>query len=210
MGEEALLAYTSGAPVVTDDFPVIEYSIPRSKNRFLYEEIAELQQDQETIAAYLTGVSVKEKEELEMRIKNAGLGRTSMLRGFESYRKGSYAQAFEHFSRCLDLDYDQAYIKHFMKKICYRFADACAARGKFEEARAFCLQAVVLDPDDPETHLALGIANRSCGDLEEALKQFSLALKIKPDYQKTRDWLVRTTSELAQPKPPSETKKSQR
>lgn len=210
MGEEALLAYTSGAPVVTDDFPVIEYSIPRSKNRFLYEEIAKLQQDQETIATYLTGVSAKEKEELEMRIKNAGLGRTSMLRGFEAYRKGDYRQAFEHFSRCLELDYDQAYIKYFMKRICYRFADAYAARGKFEEARAFCLQAMVLDPDDPETHLALGVANRSCGDLEEALKQFSLALKMKPDYRKARDWLVRTTSELVQPKPPSERQKSQR
>jgi len=203
MGGGALSEYTSGVPAVTDDHPVIEYTIPRNKNHFLYEEIAELQQDRQTIRPLLIGIPTEEEALVEQRVVAAGSGRCSMLRAFEAYRTRDYAQAFEHFSRCLELGYDQDYVKHFMKRICYLFADAYAGEGRFEEARAFCLQAVSLDPDDPETHLALGIASRSCGYLEEGLEQFSLALKIKPDYQKARDWFELTASELAQSRPHS-------
>jgi len=51
----------------------------------------------------------------------------------------------------------------------------------YDEAIALLKKAVVLQPDNPRTHLLLGMSYKAKGDLPEAITEYNKALNIKPD-----------------------------
>ncbi len=53
--------------------------------------------------------------------------------------------------------------------------------GRYEEAAAFIRKALAADPDSPDLHLHLGEVYLALKKLDQAVRQFELALKYKPD-----------------------------
>jgi tetratricopeptide (TPR) repeat protein len=59
---------------------------------------------------------------------------------------------------------------------------ALAASGRMQEAIAQYGQALVINPNDPETHNNLGSALSQSGAIEQAILQYEQALRIRPRY----------------------------
>ena len=63
--------------------------------------------------------------------------------------------------------------------------------GKFAEADVVLRQALVLEPTSADAHYFLGLALEKKASLEEARKEYKLALRYVPDYQQALQALKR-------------------
>ena len=63
-----------------------------------------------------------------------------------------------------------------------RLGDAAVGRRQLEEAAGFFLQAIKLQPDNPEVLNTLGVVYLTQGKLEDAAESFHQLIKLKPDH----------------------------
>lgn len=71
--------------------------------------------------------------------------------------------------------------------------------GLIKRARAACDRALVLDPQQPEVHIALGIVYHGTGNLSAAVEEFGRAVELQPTSDEAYKWLGRCLLERGDP-----------
>ena len=89
-------------------------------------------------------------------------------------RRGELAAAHETYRQILDIDPLHPEAMNFV-------ATAALQSGEFRRGVQILEQAVAAHPDNANLHKNLGIAYRSVGDTQNALRAFAHAADIKPD-----------------------------
>ena len=96
--------------------------------------------------------------------------------GVVLYERGKFDEAVMHYTEALRLRTGIEVAIH------YNLANALAELGKFDEAIINYTESIRLEPNQADTHNALGLALYNTGRLDEAVKYYEKAIELKPNF----------------------------
>ena len=108
-----------------------------------------------------------------------------LYRALEHDERGEIIEAVSCLDRILDALPEHAGYKKFVGQLYQRL-------GEDQKGLKFILEALQLEPDDPDLHLALGYHNVDNSRLETALENFREALTLEPNHKYAQLYLGRT------------------
>jgi spermidine synthase len=155
---ELLLAFTEGAPINSDDKPVLEFSVPRSPHA--YTLTTNLEQFTRDV------VALPEVPKAVLR------ARERIVAGHAEYNKpGSHYQAaLRSYGSARQLNPEDAWLPKLMSAT---QATAVARRNELEAS-------ALSTPDDYQVFNEVGLIREDFGDLDGALSAFQRAVKLRP------------------------------
>jgi tetratricopeptide (TPR) repeat protein len=181
--------YTKSAPLVYDDRPFIEYTIPRHQHIFPWDDILALSEKRESPINIIRGLSPAELERLDTEWRARKATWHVRDQGFAAIARGDYATAYQHFEKVLAKDPTDTYAAHFLKEIYWRFGVELSRRQRWPDAVQLYARAADLQPDDPKGHFYLGVALRNAGRTSEAIAALQRSLALQPDLDEARKFL---------------------
>jgi spermidine synthase len=105
MHEEQVRAYSAGAPVITDDLPVVEFTGPRSLNvNTVSPNLAELLRYREPVVPYLNVEDETKRNELIGALSTKFRAGRHNIIGRAYYADGNFEKALEYFRTALGID----------------------------------------------------------------------------------------------------------
>ncbi len=196
LGPEGLRKYTRGAQVVTDDRPFIEYSIPRHKHIFPWDDILSLSTARESPITIIQGISIPEREALVTSWKKKKETWSIRDQGFAAIAQGDYAAACVHLENVYANDPNDRYAIFFLREIYWRYGVELSRRERWDDAVAFYQRAVSLAREDPRGYFYLGVSLYNAGRSQEALVALRRAIHLKPDFREALDLVQKITGIL--------------
>jgi tetratricopeptide (TPR) repeat protein len=100
-------------------------------------------------------------------------------RGAQALDAGEWAAAAEAFRKGLELEPDNASLRHRLGTALYGAGDAAGAVREFEET-------LRRHPDFTKAYFSLGMVSSLNGRPKDAIEQFSAALRLDPNYPEAR------------------------
>lgn len=182
LGPKGLNQYTKNVPLVRDDRPYIEYSIPRHQHIFPWNDILNLSATRESPISIIKGIS--QSTRLELNATWAVKKKTWMIRdqGFAAIAQGDRSAARVHLEHVYANEPEDRYAIFFLKEIYWRYGVELSRRKRWDEAAALYTRAAFLEPDDPRGHFYLGVAFYNAGRISEAITAIRRALDLQPDF----------------------------
>jgi spermidine synthase len=117
MGDALFTEYTSGAPVITDDRPLIEFTGPRSLAvNTISPNIGELIEYRESVQPYLYLDAERSPSNLGERLRRKYAATLYNLVGRAYYADGNMRKANEYFVKSLRVDPSDRVSLHYRKK----------------------------------------------------------------------------------------------
>ena len=95
--------------------------------------------------------------------------------GLLSLEQGDDVAAFSSFRKATDID--GGYVASLLNQ-----AVVYLDSGAYDKALAVLEQAVKAKPDDPDVHVALGVAQRGVKRFDDAVTSYNRSLELHPDY----------------------------
>ena len=176
-GPGGLAALARGAPILTDDRPVLDHATVGVDERVPTElgSLAWLRKHLEPIQSQLS--SPLEPDTLAaiatIREKNlADIAASATLRRVD-LEGGDIGSAFAFVSAALKQNPESAEAHRLM-------GEALALQGRYDEARESYQRAAAMRPDDPLPHLGLAFAFQRQGRAAEAILQYQEVLALDP------------------------------
>ena len=105
--------------------------------------------------------------------------------GVVCYNEGKYESAIEAFRHAMELSTDN------MEAVLVNLGHSYRKMQKFSEALECYQRALVLDPRNASTLVALGFTNHLQGNLDTAIEIYHKALSMKPNYSFASEMLSR-------------------
>lgn len=95
--------------------------------------------------------------------------------GLLALEQGDDAEAFTHFRKATEID--SGYVVSLLNQ-----AVVYLDSGAYDKALTVLEQAVKAKPDDPDVHVALGVAFRGVKRFDDAATSYNRSLELHPDY----------------------------
>ena len=89
--------------------------------------------------------------------------------------QGKFDEAIEALSKATEIDPGKSNLEN-------NLGVALMQSGKSDASEKRLLTAIELDPFDPNPHNNLGVVLQKQGRLEEAMIQFEIAVRLRPDF----------------------------
>ncbi|MFQ5586623.1 MAG: fused MFS/spermidine synthase [Thermodesulfobacteriota bacterium] len=118
MNEEMVRHYAEGAPIITDNMPLVEFTGPRSLHvNTISPNIAELLKYREKVAPYLHLSNPIDREELLGSLEPKFMAYRYNLIGRAYFAAGNYRKAIKYFKTALDIDPGNRNSLHYKRKL---------------------------------------------------------------------------------------------
>jgi tetratricopeptide (TPR) repeat protein len=102
------------------------------------------------------------------------------------FQEGKYAEAVEAYRKLIEENPDDGGLRASL-------AGALGAMGRFDESLDQLGKAIEIEPLNPEAYHNRGVIYEKRGDAEKAAAEYRLALRYNPQYEPSRQALVRLT-----------------
>lgn len=120
MNEEMVRRYAEGAPVITDNRPIVEFTGPRSLHvNTISPNIAELLKHRERVAPYLNMPDSAEREETLGALETKYEAYRYNFIGRAYFAAGNFKKAVEYFKAALRIDPQNRNSLHYKKKLMF-------------------------------------------------------------------------------------------
>ncbi|MBE0432225.1 fused MFS/spermidine synthase [candidate division WOR-3 bacterium] len=193
LGPAGMKEYTRNAPLVYDDRPFIEYTIPRHQHIFPWDAILALSKTRESPVSIIRGIPPAELDDLGSEWRGRKATWYARDQGFAAIALGDYATAYRNFEIVLANDPTDSYAAHFLKEIYWRYGVELSRQQRWAEAVQLYARAAALQPDDPKGHFYLGVALNNAGRISEAIAALERCLALQPDFDEARKFLRNIT-----------------
>jgi spermidine synthase len=191
LGPQGLKRYTQDVPLIWDDHPFIEYSIPRHQHVFPWDDILVLAAKRESPFHIVQGLTLSDRQRFHTTWTAKKESWIARDRGFAAISQGDYAEARGYLEEAYMNNPDDRYAAYFLKEIYWRYGVALSRQQKWTEALRFYARAARLDPRDPKARFYFGVALYNDGRPTQALIEIRQALQLKPDFEEAKDFLRR-------------------
>lgn len=111
-------------------------------------------------------------------ISRKALARAVREQGNESYKKGAYTEAFDHYTRAMGYD-DEEVIYPSNRAACL------IKLSRFSEAEADCSTAISLDSINYKAYFRRGVSRSGLGNLQGAVQDFRKVLYLQKNDEKS-------------------------
>ncbi len=188
LGPEGLHNFVAGAPLLCDDRPFLEYSIPRHQHISPWEEMLSLSEQRESPFSLLQASSqtLDSLQRLWSEKTSIWLARD---RGYAAYSQGDFPAARGSLEKVLQNAPEDRYAAYFLKEIYWRYGVEFSRRGAWEEALRVYQQAVRIEPQEAEAHFYLAVALDNAGHRQEAVSEIRAALQLDPENTDAKNYL---------------------
>lgn len=181
-GKERLARFSQGAPLNTDNHPILEFSAPFSLGKeTIGENLELLLKAQEKPYFLLPNVSPWQKKKIEV---NLAL-KENVFRGKIAFTKGNLEDALNYFLEALKIDLTREQTKKELASIYFYQAEEAFAQRDFEKAKELLTKSAEFDPTHPLTFLNLGAIYFQEGNFTEAERQWKKAYELDPERPET-------------------------
>jgi len=194
LGPEGLTKFTTKAPIIRDDHPFIEYTIPRHQNHFPWDEMLPLAENRESPMKLMKGMSLIERDSFAKKWERKKSSWIERDRGYAAFSRGDFAAARRHLETAYSHNFEDRYTAYFLKEIYWRYGLEFSRRGLGAEAIEVYRRACRLDTDDPRSHFYLAVALYNEGRIEESVAEILTAMRLKPDFTEAKSLLARIRS----------------
>ncbi|MFH1733155.1 MAG: hypothetical protein ABIE92_00480 [bacterium] len=191
LGPEGLQNYVKDHPVLRDDRPFTEYTIPRHQHLNPWEDILALADQRESPIPLLTNVSLECKAELRERFERSRKGWVARDKGFAAYDQADFQSARKYLEAAYQNEPTDRYAAYFLKEIYWRYGVDFSLRKMFDRAVLAYQRAVDIDPEDSEARLYLALAFEQAGQKEAALEEAEYALNLQSDLGRAQQLVSR-------------------
>jgi spermidine synthase len=191
LGPEGLQAYTADAPIMRDNRPFTEFTIPRHQHLDPWDDIIRLGRMRESPLKILRGLSDSELQTYETRWEENKQVWIERDRGFAAYQQGDFKDARIHVEEAFAGNPEDRYAAYFLKEIYWRYGVEFGKRKQWQQAIDAYRRATQIDPADPEAHLYLAIALETAGQIQLSVEAVREALKLRPEYPAAAELLAR-------------------
>jgi len=191
LGPEGLAEFAKGAPIIRDDHPFIEYTIPRHKHIFPWNEILSLAKNRESPISLIKDITPFEQDSLERKWRMKKSSWVERDHGFAALSQGDFPAARRHLEVACSNNPEDRYAKYFLKEIYWRYGVEFTHQGRYSEALEAYKRATRLDPGDHKAHFYLAVAFYNAGRTEESMKEAKISLGLKPDFKLAKSFLDR-------------------
>jgi spermidine synthase len=188
-GPEELGDFVQGAPLLRDDRPFTEYSIPRHKHVSPWEDILLLVTERQSPLGIVRGLQAGEFDSLEAVWSSKRDAWIERDRGLAAFSLNDMPGARVHLEAALQGDPTDRYTTFFLQEVYWRYGLELGRQGRTEEAVNAYRAAAVVEPEDPESHFYLAVALANAGKLREAEREALTALNLEPKHQAARELL---------------------
>ena len=189
LGPYGLNQYTENTPVIRDDRPFIEYSIPRHQHISPWSSILDLAANRESPIDIIKGITRSMRDKLYSTWATKKRVWTIRDQGFAAIAQGDHATARVHFEHVYANDPDDRYAIFFLKEIYWRYGVELSRRKRWDEAIALYKRAAFLEPGDPKGHFYLGVAFYNAGYIHEAFTAINRSLELQPNFEEAQNYL---------------------
>ena len=118
MNEDQVAEYVKGAPIITDNWPIVEFTGPESLSvNTVSPNIAELLKYREPINPYLIVDEDVDREALGESLERKFRATRLNLIGRAYYTDGNFKKAMEYYQRATQIDPDNRNSIHYIKKL---------------------------------------------------------------------------------------------
>ncbi len=168
LDEGAVAKFTSGAKINSDNYPILEFSVPKS----LYKDTS--LPNWKLISQFKTSDFPKMTNFNEDRVKSRASFWYHL--GIAYDFKEMPNEAREYYSKAIDVDFAfaPAYIG---------LAVSLHKEGKTDPAIEYLKKAISIDPQTSEAYYNLAQIYQSKGMKEEAINNYQLAIKLAPSHK---------------------------
>ncbi len=191
LGPEGLTKFTAEAPIIRDNHPFIEYTIPRHQNRFPWDEMLSLAENRESPIQLMRGMSPIERDSFAKKWERKKSSWIERDRGYAAFNRGDITAARRYLETAYLHNFEDRYTAYFLKGIYWRYGLEFSRRGRKAEAIEVYRRACWLDSDDPQSHFYLAVALYNAGRIEESTAEILRALRLKPDFMEAKSLLAR-------------------
>ncbi len=191
LGPSGLQEYVEGAPVMRDDRPFTEYSIPRHQNLNPWDEMLALAQNRQSPLSLLVGISPSQRDSLQRRWERCKTVWIARDRGLAAYQQGDFAAARRFLETAFKGNPRDRYTAYFLKEIYWRYGVEFSRRGQWDQAVEAYRRACRLDPQSAEAHFYLAVALENAGEMGRSKQETEIALQLDPDLPEAQNLLKR-------------------
>jgi spermidine synthase len=189
LGPQGLTDYVKGIPVVRDDHPFIEYTIPRHQHIFPWNDILTLARKRECPLYLINDISPSERDSLMIEWQIKKYGWIERDYGFAALSQRDFPSARKHLEKAHLNNPEDRYTAYFLKEIYWRYGVEFSKRRKWSEAIEMYKEALKLDPDDHKAHFYLAATLYNSGRMQESAVEAQKSLGLKPDYKPAKTLL---------------------
>ena len=184
MGRRDLAAYTGGAPLNTDDRPLIEFSAPRndySNRRLGWETIQRLTALKTSVVPWLDLESLgpAERDEFVRRIESIEAARSRFYQGTFALGEGRAEDGYQFYREARALAPEDKFVDFHTSESIGRLH---AELGNPDRAIVLLESAATIRPDELQPRLLLAGLYADEGQLDRALQHLTAVTRIYPEH----------------------------
>ncbi|MFH2000751.1 MAG: fused MFS/spermidine synthase, partial [Planctomycetota bacterium] len=189
MGPDGLKAFLKDVPLMDDDRPFTEYSIPRHQHLSPWHDILLLSEKRESPLPLLRGIDTEELKSLESGLARRREGWIERDRGFAAFSQKELGAARMHLETAIEKDPSDRYTAFFLQKIYRFFGDNFSRHQRYEDALLAYSRALQLEPDDADLFFFRAMVYAHLQKPQQAREDANRALKICADHEGARQLL---------------------
>jgi len=194
LGPDGLKKYIENQPIMKDDRPFTEYTIPRHQHQNPWEDIIALSDQRESPIPLLTNVSQECKVQLRDRFEQSRAGWAARDKGFAAFEQADYKSARKYLETAYSSEPTDRYAAYFLKEVYWRYGMNFNLHSMYDEALIAYRRAVEIDPEDSEARLYLALALEQVGKKDEALDQAEYAHNLNSNMESINKLIDRLKS----------------
>lgn len=183
LGPEGLKAHLEGVPVMDDDRPFTEYSIPRHQHLSPWNYILEYSEKRESPLPLLKGIDEAELESLETELAARREAWIERDKGFAAFSQKQPSRARELLEKAIEKDPSDRYTAFFLQKIYRFFGDNFSQQRRYNDALVAYTRALQLEPGDADLLFFRAMVHAHMKNLKQARQDAEEALKNAPDHE---------------------------
>ncbi|MBD3170080.1 MAG: MFS transporter [candidate division Zixibacteria bacterium] len=186
LGPDSLRAYLEDTDGMNDNRPFCEYSIARHQHIHPWDEILKISEARELPGNIFANVGDNSLDSLYSLWEGSKESWIARDHGFAAYEQGDLPSARKYLERVLKEEPNDRYALQYLKQIYWRYGREFSRIGEAEKAIEVYRAALNLEPDDPDSHFYLAIAQSNSGDIDGALEHARSALQYDPGHNLAR------------------------
>ena len=184
MGSSELAVYTDGAPLNTDDRPLIEFSAPRndySNRRLGWETIQRLTVLKSSVVPWLDleSVELAERDAFVRRVEAFEAARSQFYRGTFALGEGRAEEGYRFYQEARGLAPEDKFVDFHTSESIGRLQ---VELGNPERAIVLLESAATIRPDELEPRLLLAELYSDQGQWDRALQHLTAVTRIYPEH----------------------------
>ncbi|TKJ42104.1 hypothetical protein CEE37_00045 [candidate division LCP-89 bacterium B3_LCP] len=191
LGPEKLKGFVGDAPIIRDDKPFTEYSIPRHQHVDPWEDILQLVEIRESPLELMYGMSDSAMILFSIEWEQNRKTWVNRDRGFAAYQQGDLPAARKYLEATYNSNPNDRYANYFLKELYWRYGIEFTKRGYMNEAVEAYQKACMLEPDDAHAHFYLANSLLNAGLRSDAAKEVQKALDLDPTISEAQRLLKR-------------------